>query len=81
MKIPIAPQPSFPGTATQLECVSFSGQLGVGVNGVWRLLDANDKQVSQLMSSDLNASQYAQWTGDDAFVCRCLAQNAGLTPL
>jgi hypothetical protein len=42
MKIAITPVASYPGTATQLEVVSMSVNLGVGANCVWRLLDAND---------------------------------------
>ena len=80
MKIAITPVASYPGTATQLECVSYSGNLGVGVNVVWRLLDASNAQVSQNVSSDLTAEQYNAWTGSDTFVAECIAENNGLTP-
>ena len=80
MKIPIAPVPSFPGTATQLEVVTMTVNLGVGANVVWHLLDASNAQVSQNVSSDLTSTQYNAWTGADAFVAECIATNNGLTP-
>jgi len=80
MTIKIVPVPSYPGTATQLRCVSMSVNLGHGANVVWHLLDADDQQASQNVSSDLTAEQYAEWTGSDTFVAKCIAENNGLKP-
>lgn len=80
MKIAINPVPSFPSTATQLEIVSLSVNLGVGATASWRLLDANNAPASQITGTSLTDAQYAAWTGDDTFVAACIASNNGLTP-
>lgn len=81
MRINISPVPSYPGTATQLDCVSMSVQLGTTANVVWRLLDVNNNVASINTSTNLTEEQYNGWTGDDAYVLECIAENVGLTPL
>ncbi len=78
MKIAIKPVPSFPHTATQLECIATTVELGVGLSTGWRLLDSGNQIVSALGIASLTAEQYEGWTGDDDYVCECVASNLGL---
>ena len=81
MIIPIKPVSSFPAEATQLECVDTVVELGQGLSTEYRLLDKDGKIVSPRLRASLTDKQYDQWTGDDAFVCECIAENVGLTPV
>ena len=80
MKIAISPVPSFPRQATQLEIVSTTVELGKTATCVWQLLDQENEPCSVLNSSKLTSDQYAAWVGDDNYVARCVAENAGLAP-
>lgn len=81
MRIAIQPVPSFPHSATQLECVDTVVTLGVGLNTEYRLLDDSGQIVSARLRNSLTEEQYNAWTGEDEFVCKCVAENVGLTPV
>ena len=80
MKIAITPVPCFNGPAVSLECVDTSVQLGSGLNTEFRLLNDKGELVSARQRAELTAEQYEAWTGEDEYVCECIAKNVGLTP-
>ena len=81
MIISIAPVPGYPAEATQLSVDDGHVSLGVTANFQFTLLTANGAPVSAPARCDLTPEQYGNWTGDDVYVCRCVAENQGLTPL
>lgn len=80
MTITITPVACFNGPAVSLECVDTAVVLGTGLNTEWRLLNAAGQLVSARNRASLTDAQYAAWTGEDEFVCECIATNVGLTP-
>jgi len=80
MKIAIIAVPCFPAPATQLRVDDVHVTLGETANCQFALLDAQDHIVGGPARISLTPEQYAAWTGDDSFVCYCVAENLKLTP-
>lgn len=79
MTINTIPIPCFNGPATQIRVDDGHVRLDVGANFQWALLNVSGQIVSGPGRSDLTSGQYASWTGDDAFVVECIAENIGVT--
>lgn len=78
MKINITP-PDSNLSATQLEIIDPQWTPNVTINFEWRLLNAEGEICSPRKRAELTADQYENWgSGDDSYVCVCIAENVGL---
>ena len=81
MIISIVPVPAYPYTAVSLRVDDGQVVLGVGANFQALLFDADNRPASIPTRVPLTDEQYADWTGDDIYVAKCVAWNMGLTPI
>lgn len=81
MIIPIHPVACWPTSGTQLSVDGGKVQLGVTASFMYSLLNSTGTAVFGPERCFLTTGQYANWVGDDEYVCICVAQNIGITPL
>lgn len=78
MKISITP-PASNLSATQLEIIDPQWVPNVTINFEWRLLNEDNEICSPRRRAQLTEEQYTAWgSGDDSYVCECIAENVGL---
>lgn len=80
MTIAISPVPGYPKEGTQLRVDDGRVRLGITIDCQYTILSADGAEVSVPARNTLTEDQYGKWTGDDTFVCQCVAENVGLKP-